>query len=141
MMKTQNIFNNEEFKEIDCFQIEITKNFSLGGQSQAVLTPCGQVIDELLRKDLAGSLDKILSQTMCLQSVDSTEIRFSQWQCPDGYNMDGSGEICNLITPTTQATVETTTTKPTTTTTKTTTQTTTPGVTLPPSKWSLSCLT
>ncbi|XP_052070616.1 uncharacterized protein LOC127709241 isoform X4 [Mytilus californianus] len=132
--------------------VKVTKKYSLVGQSQSILTPCGQDIDDKLLLELRESLSNLPSQTVCLQSLQDSSITVSQWKCSDGYTMDESGEICHIFTLTTDSvTIETTsavpTTKvttvvitepPTTTSSTTTTPTTTTlkpttrGTTLPP---------
>ncbi|VDI56620.1 Hypothetical predicted protein [Mytilus galloprovincialis] len=90
--------------------VKVTKKYSLVGQTQAILTPCGQDIDDKLLLELRESLSNLPSQTICLQSLQETSITASLWKCSDGYVMDNSGELCHIVTLTTDSvTIETTT--------------------------------
>ncbi|XP_076073923.1 uncharacterized protein LOC143045353 isoform X3 [Mytilus galloprovincialis] len=90
--------------------VKVTKKYSLVGQTQAILTPCGQDIDDKLLLELRESLSNLPSQTICLQSLQETSITASLWKCSDGFVMDSSGELCHIVTLTTDSvTIETTT--------------------------------
>ncbi|XP_071132432.1 uncharacterized protein [Mytilus edulis] len=83
--------------------VKVTKKYSLVGQTQAILTPCGQDIDDKLLLELRESLSNLPSQTICLQSLQETSITASLWKCSDGYVMDSSGELCHIVTLTTDS--------------------------------------